>query len=582
MNRSLLYTLTLVIAFVSCKTQKSATSNSVATPSSSSSQKLSEKDAIDFEYIFFNANKEKMLGNYSLAATLFLQCVKIDPTSATPYYELSNIYTYNNEKDKALECAAKSAILDPKNNWYQLLYADCLQDKKKYSEAAAVYQTILKNSPDKIEYYYELADLYLAANKPQDALKTYDKIEEKIGVNDQGNVQKVRIYRQLKSSDKSLKELEKLIKAFPNESKYYGMLGEIYEETNQKEKAIQAYNTLMKVDPGNPFGHLSLGEYYYSEKQPAKALEEYKLAFVSKRLDIDTKVKILLNYYAVSELKTELRSDALVLCRLLVETHPDEAKSYSMYGDLLYRDKLLKEARGAYRKANELDKSKYAIWNQILIIDSELTDTEAMLTDSKLCIELFPTQPLPYLFNGLSNIQKKKYKEAIDVLNEGKGLVLENKPLSSQFYASLGDANHSLKNYKESDEAYDKALEIDPKNIYVLNNYAYYLSVRNEKLEKAEAMSKKTNELEPNNNSYLDTYGWILYQSKKYSDAKIWIEKALENGGRNNSVILEHYGDILYQLGDKEKALEYWIEAKKKGQGSDFLDKKVSDKKLYE
>ena len=56
----------------------------------------------------------------------------------------------------------------------------------------------------------------------------------------------------------------------------------------------------------------------------------------------------------------------------------------------------------------------------------------------------------------------------------------------------------------------------------------------------------------------------------------------MKNGGDTRSVILEHYGDILFKLGEKEKAIEYWNKAKKKGGGSDLLDKKIVDKNLYE
>ena len=80
----------------------------------------------------------------------------------------------------------------------------------------------------------------------------------------------------------------------------------------------------------------------------------------------------------------------------------------------------------------------------------------------------------------------------------------------------------------------------------------------------------------------MDTYGWILYQKGDYEEAKKWIEKALMNGSDTNSVILEHYGDILFRLGDKEKAFKFWNEARQKGKGSDFLDKKIADKNLYE
>lgn len=197
-------------------------------------------------------------------------------------------------------------------------------------------------------------------------------------------------------------------------------------------------------------------------------------------------------------------------------------------------------------------------------------------------MELFPNQPIPYFFNGLSNYQLKKYKEAIPPLLEGKDFVFDNPGLLAQFYSCLGDIYNQLKNHAASDSAYNKALEIDPNDVNVLNNYAYYLSLRNTNLEKAEAMSKKSNELQPNNNSYQDTYGWILYQMKKYEEAKIWIGKALDNGGRGNGTLLEHYGDVLYQLGEKEEAFKYWIEAKKAGGASDQIDKKVADKKLYE
>lgn len=88
-------------------------------------------------------------------------------------------------------------------------------------------------------------------------------------------------------------------------------------------------------------------------------------------------------------------------------------------------------------------------------------------------------------------------------------------------------------------------------------------------------------EREPNNSTYLDTYGWILYKMKDFENAKKYLEKAVA-ADSGSGVILEHYGDVLYQLGEKEKALENWIKAKEKGDTSQFLDRKIADKKLYE
>lgn len=573
-----LFVLSTLCLF-SCKSHKSL-SHSLETPDQNQ-KGLSEKSRMDFEHLFFDGAREKILGNYESAEARFLQALKIDPTSAATMYELATIYTFQNNKNQALIFSKKAAAADPKNSWYQLLYAESLKESKKPVEAAAVYEKLLQNFPDRLDFYYELANAYLFANKPYDAIKTYNRIEERIGVSEDASMQKIKIYKSLNNTDKGIEETKKLIAAFPKEGKYYGIIGELYQEKGQHEKALQAYNDLLKIDPENAYVHLSLADYYRNQKQNEKSFEEIKIAFKSKLLDIDTKIKILLSYYSITETYSELKADADTLCKILVEVHPDEAKAFSMYGDFLYRDKKLEQARIEYRKSIALDKEKYALWNQLLIIESELNDYDAMEKESKEATELFPNQALPYFFNGAANVQLRNYQAAIDILTEGKNFVFD-KQLLAQFYANIGDAQNQLKNYGASDSAYNKALELDANNVYVLNNYAYYLSIRNTDLEKAEHMSKKTNDLEPNNNSYQDTYGWILYQMKKYDDAKIWVGKALDNGGKTNGTLLEHYGDILYQLGDKDNAVKYWQDAKKAGGASELLEKKIMEKKLYE
>jgi tetratricopeptide (TPR) repeat protein len=583
----------IVLFFAACKTTRNPGTSASGPPSAPSKEtgsakkkggdsQMSESMRGEFDKLFYDANKEQLLGNMELASNLFSQCLKLDPNSAATLYELAKMYNFSGNKEKAIELSARAANLDQTNIWYQLLYADLLFANKQYLQGTEIYQRIIKINPGKIDMYFELAEGYVFANKPEEAIKVYDRVEAMIGVNEEGSMQKVKVYTQLKKTDKAIKELNKLIVFNPKEPKYLAMLGEIYQNSNQKEKAMQTYNELLKIDPENPYVHLALAHFYFEQKQDAKGLDEYKEAFRNPKLEIDTKMKILLDYYEQSATKPAMKEEAMSLCQLLIDTHPDEAKSYSIYGDFLLRDKKLAEARDAFRKANARDKTKYVIWDRVMILDSDLSDFDSMLFDSKEVIELFPAEPLGYLFNGIANLQKKKYQSAVDILKEGKDFVVDNKPLLTQFYASLGDAEHELKNSAASDSAYEQALNLDAKNISVLNNYAYYLSVRKEKLQHAEEMSKITVDQEPSNNSYLDTYGWILYQKGDFEDAKKWISKALDNGAGSNGVILEHYGDVLFKLGNSDKALEYWNNAKLKGGNSEFLEKKIADKKLYE
>ncbi|MEO6903677.1 MAG: tetratricopeptide repeat protein [Bacteroidia bacterium] len=570
--------LAFFLSFSACAPKKGLTNTAADTTATSKSAQF---EKLNFEKAYFDGIKEKILGNYERAEVLLLQAMHIAPTSAATMYELAMIYTYQNRKNQALLYSKKAAILDEKNIWYQLLYAQNLKENKKNTELITLYQKLIRNYPNRTDFYFELANANLYANKLNDALKVYNNIEDRNGVSEEVSMQKIKIYKALKNYDEAVDEARKLIKSSPQEPKYYGILGELYQEKGQDEKAFDAYTELLKIDPKNAFVHLSLADYYRNKKQDKKAFEEIKIAFKNNELDIDTKIKILLSYYSITETYVDLRTEADTLCKILVETHPDEAKAFAMYGDFLYRDKKLEEARIQYRKSIALDNEKFALWNQLLIINSELNDFSSLEKESNQAIELFPNQALPYFFNGIANIQLKKYLPAVKILDEGRNFAFD-KLLLAQFYASIGDAQNQLVNYPASDSAYTKSLELDPNNVYVLNNFAYYLSLRNTNLKSAETMSKKSNALDPNNSSYQDTYGWILYQMKKYDDAKVWIEKAIDNGGKNNGTLLEHYADILFQLGDKEKALQYWMDAKKAGGTSDLIDKKIVDKKLYE
>ena len=66
-----------------------------------------------------------------------------------------------------------------------------------------------------------------------------------------------------------------------------------------------------------------------------------------------------------------------------------------------------------------------------------------------------------------------------------------------------------------------------------------------------------------------------------YKAAERWLKKAVNVDG-NSSIILEHYGDVLFQLGQETEAVQYWEKAQTKGSESSLLEKKITDKKLYE
>ena len=115
----------------------------------------------------------------------------------------------------------------------------------------------------------------------------------------------------------------------------------------------------------------------------------------------------------------------------------------------------------------------------------------------------------------------KKALEAVDKF-------LELEPTNLQFLLFRAELIERTRVKQEELYAlYERILNLDPKNLMVLNNYAYHLATHNGDLKKAERMSSITIQEEPQNPVYLDTYGWILHLQGQDELALFFLNRAL-------------------------------------------------------
>lgn len=543
---------------------------------------LTDNEWLEYNNALVEGNKNKMLGSIADAAANYQMCMKINPTAAAPYFEIANIYLGQGDWVKSLKFSEHACKLEPNNIWYNVQLANLYQKNGMLMKSADVFKRLITLEKDKIDFYYNLASIYTAVGKIKDAIKTLDEAEKKFGVSEIISMEKERLYMLDGKPEKSVVEIEKLVKAFPNDTRFMGILAETYTANRMLDKALETYKKVLAIDNNNGIAHLSLSDFYRLTGDDEKSFSEMKIAFASPDVDIDLKIKTLMSYINFTEENAQLKSRALILLDTLLAIHPDDPKVHTMNADFLIRDKKYKEARDALRLVVKQTKDKFMIWEQLLYLESQISDYAGMLEESREVIDLFPSQPTAFLFNGLAALELKDYKTAVESLKKGLWLVIDNNELKIQFLTYLGEAYNKNKQIKESDETFDKLLKIDPKNTLVLNNYSYYLSIRGDSLEKAERMIKKVIEAEPNSPTYLDTYAWVLYKLEKFEDAKKVMEKALEKDSYKSAVLLEHYGDILYKFGQKEEAWNTWKKAKEAGKGSEFLDQKINEKKLIE
>lgn len=531
--------------------------------------------------MYVDACAARIKGNLKEALELFNECYKLDPANPALNYEMGTIYKLLGANDLALAKARVCAAADPKNEWYQLLLIDCYNAAKQFGQAIKVREALVKNFPGNSEFLEDLAIAYSITGQFDKAIAIYNDLERVYGVSEQLSLNKVKLFKDKKKPKEAEAELLKLSRSNPSEARYYSYLADFYMEAGELENARQAYDKVLSINPNDPVVHLALHDYYSARGKSDEAFDHLKQAFRNPDLDVVTKANIVSSFYkrSLEANDPKAKVQGMELSKTLMQVHSTSPEANSIYGDFLMLEANVPEASRYYYLAAMSDSRDYITWGKLIAADYELSKFDSLERHTSRAMELFPSQPTNYLYNGIANMQLKNYKKAAQSLKDGLEFVVDNKPLMLDFYRSLGDASYYQKEYAQSDKAYENALKIDSDNTYVLNNYAYFLSLRNEQLEKAEKLSKRTIELKPNDRNYMDTYGWILYQQKKYKEAEEWLSNAAKLGPKNPN-ILEHYGDALYKMNKPGEAVLQWNAAKQAGGSSEALLKKIKDKKL--
>ncbi len=530
---------------------------------------------------FSKGLEEKFNENFDMAIAYFEEALKAFPEDHASMYELSALYSRKGLPEKGFEMIKTAVELDSTNKWYKIRLADFYSQNNDYDSFVNIYDDLLEDEPNNLEYLEVYIDALLHLERYEQVTEKLDVFEENIGVNEYISLQKLEIYDLLGNKDKVVEEMEKLCKAYPYETRYMSVLAEMYMQDKRDQDALNVYLKIKEINPEDPYINTSLLEYYQKQGELDKAFEEFILAIKNKKLDYNTKAQIYEYWFNMKDEGENTVKEAEIAGNAFLETHPDKELGYYVIGTVHYNNENYAEAKKYYMNAIARDSSSFISWYQLIFTDMSLEDAEGLYEHTMKAKRFYPEQPIFYLFNGVALIDMEKYQEAAKVLEKGRYLSADKK-LTANFDTYLADIYHELGEKEKMYKQYDRVLKNDPENIYVLNNYAYFLSEDNTRLEDALRMSAITVEKEPKNTTYLDTYAWVLYKLGRYKEAKKWMEKVFSYDKNASGVYYEHYGDILYKFGDTQKAVQNWKKAKKLGETSEFIDQKIRDEKIYE
>ncbi len=486
------------------------------------------------------------------------------------------------EKDIAEAYLERAVELDPANFWYRYRLAAYYGMISRSEEAIKLYQELLKEFPKKSQIYYDLYEIYVASDKKEEALEVLDSIEDVFGASDAIVMQRFNLLLMMERQEEAISTLKEYNEHYSSPF-VLTTLADYEMSVYNDSLAHRYYDEVLDIFPDYAPAMLGKAEAY---RLTRKEDEYFKMidAFVSSTNIGSREKKAYLEALVNQSLPVYLKSVAPKLEKVLdkaLEQHPADSLLLPVKGMFYLKIGQLEAAEETYRihaAENPESISARATWCDFLAYQKKW---EKLASEAGRAASDFPDEPGFIDSEIYARYNLEQWPEIIRLCKEMLAKKPADKARQESAWSTMGDVYFMAGMRKEAFRAYDRALKLNPDNVYVLNNYAYYLSLGHRRLKKAAAMSKKTVEKEPDNATYLDTYAWILYLQGKPEEAKPLFKHAMLYGGKDSAVIMDHYAEVLYKLGEYDLAFVYWnrIGNMEDARNIPGLDEKIAERK---
>lgn len=534
---------------------------------------------VSIEKKLIDGKKYILLGDYEKAEALFRAILEEDVQNGAACYELSRTLAATGRFSDAITYIHKAIRIEPDNEWYLLMEADIREKSGDLVATMEMYDRLIVLRPQKPHYYEMQISLCKKTGEQERLLKVLDQYEKSRGLTESITRTRFETLDAMGRQEEALAALHKLTVVFPYNTDYKFLAAAYARKSGQEENASQYYRDILAIDPDNSRAKLAMASNEKQSGDEIGYLQSITPVITNAGVEIDVKLKELIPYVLeLSKSKDPVLGKTLKeLIAQLVKTHPKDAKSYAIQGDVLAILGEKQSAINAYTQSTQLNGGIYTVWEQLLAMLIADRSYDELIRQSQNAITNFPNQAYLYYASGYGYYKREKYDEALEVLNEALIMTGRNLGQKISVYNILGLVYDELGDLDKSSVAFESALSIDPKNPETLAYYSLMLSTRIAQSEKAITMTEKALSqtiLLPLTREILAK---VLYNQKKYDEAYAAIQVVLSEEPNGDAYNLA--GDILIRQGKAEEAKAMWQHALDAGCEDPELKRKISDPK---
>ena len=484
-----------------------------------------------------------------------------------------------------------------------LILAQLYRANSENAKAEEILKRAVALAPDSSDATTQLALLYVDLGQYSAAVELLKKVA---GENAEPHVLAAlgQAYDQLHNYEAAADTYARVVERDPDNPAMRKAYGQSLLYSQQYDKALEQYQALAAVNPRDPETHLRLSQIHRFQRNFGPAREA-----LSRAIDLaPDNQELQYNQVLLAEAEGKLTEATTLVQRMLDRTAKNDLSAYSpqeksnrsifleKLGTLQSDQTNLPEAEEAYQEMVDLG-GDGAVRGEARLIEiyQEMRDYDKALAESARAVRQFPESRellltrasllassgdvaggvsllTPLLANtdedreiwmGVAQVALRgnDFPRALEALAKADGF--EQPDLQRSYIHFLyGSAWERQDDVAKAEQAFRRALELNPQSANTMNYLGYMFADRGIRLEEAVELIQKALEMEPNNGAYLDSLGWAYFKLNRLELAEEYLKKSVERVP-TDSAILDHLGDLYHKTGRVREARQQWQEALK-------------------